>query len=605
MELKIYHLLIILQFCFVIELPAQQNLTSPHLQHPEKVIGYADSCAKFWVQTYDTALGGFFTEVGRSGNILSYNHKNVMTQSRNAYGMVRAFMLTGDTAYFNLAKGALQFLYNHGWDGSYGGWFERLDRTGNPADPYAAKTAFYQHYALLGPMAFYEAAGDTLSWNWLQKGYAWLENHFWDNRSGLEGYYDESRFDGLSAKNKSFNATVDAVTTHLLYLYLTGIGPHGNDKSRLLEMASEMKNHLAASMAGQVIGFVENYDSNWNYDNSNTLTLMGHVLKTAWCLGRIYQIQPDSSYLMTADSLFKEVWNFGYDHEYGGPYKDFNRQTGQMMLWGNPDTTKAWWQMEQAVTAGLMLYAITNEPDYLHMADQTLQFFMKYFVDHQFGEVYADRTRYGGFAWSEEKGNAWKGAYHSIELAYYTYLYGNLFVHLQPVTLHYYFQKLPYNRDIRLTPLAIHSDQLKIRSVLFENQAYPYYNAVNRLLTLPAGTGGHFTVVYEPVATPITEGSQPGVLGESFRLFQNFPNPFNPATTISYQLNSPAEVTLTIYNMLGQEIKRLVQQQQPAGLYRVKWNGKSYDGKPAANGIYLYRLKADGTVQTKKMVLLR
>ena len=56
---------------------------------------------------------------------------------------------------------------------------------------------------------------------------------------------------------------------------------------------------------------------------------------------------------------------------------------GEMLMWGQADTAKAWWQMEQAVTAGLMMYNITGESQYLQMADETLKFFMTYFVDHR------------------------------------------------------------------------------------------------------------------------------------------------------------------------------------------------------------------------------
>ena len=98
----------------------------------------------------------------------------------------------------------------------------------------------------------------------------------------------------------------------------------------------------------------------------------------------------------------------GYDHEYGGPYKDFNRVTGEMLLWGLGDSAKAWWQMEQAIVGGLQMYNLTHEDWYLQMADETINFFMQYFVDHQYGEVYENRKRRGGLAWNEAKGNSGK-----------------------------------------------------------------------------------------------------------------------------------------------------------------------------------------------------
>jgi hypothetical protein len=164
--------------------------------------------------------------------------------------------------------------------------------------------------------------------------------------------------------------------------------------------------------------------------------------------------------------------------------------------------------MEQALTSGLQLYGITGDTQYLQMADESLDFFMTYFVDHEYGEVYMDRTRTGGFAWNEEKGNEWKAAYHSIEMGYYVYLYGNLFVKHEPVTLHYNFVESSEDRSILMTPLAIADSDLRIQQVLWEGQPYTNYDPNDRILKLPADVSGHFEVTYQTVAAPdVTDGT--------------------------------------------------------------------------------------------------
>jgi hypothetical protein len=90
-----------------------------------------------------------------------------------------------------------------------------------------------------------------------------------------------------------------------------------------------------------------------------------------------------------------------------------------------------------------------------------------------------------------------------------------------------------------------------------------------------------------------------------FSLSQNFPNPFNPSTTIHYQLLMNSDVRLTIYNMLGQRVKTLLQARQPAGSYAVQWNGTNDAGAPVASGVYFYRLRAEGFVQTRKLLVVR
>jgi hypothetical protein len=85
-----------------------------------------------------------------------------------------------------------------------------------------------------------------------------------------------------------------------------------------------------------------------------------------------------------------------------------------------------------------------------------------------------------------------------------------------------------------------------------------------------------------------------------FSLEQNFPNPFNPATTINYQLPKSGYVTLKVYNVLGREVATLVNKQKTQGRYSV-----SFDASGLTSGVYFYQIKAGDFIQTKKMVLLR
>ncbi|MCL5019675.1 MAG: T9SS type A sorting domain-containing protein, partial [Patescibacteria group bacterium] len=92
---------------------------------------------------------------------------------------------------------------------------------------------------------------------------------------------------------------------------------------------------------------------------------------------------------------------------------------------------------------------------------------------------------------------------------------------------------------------------------------------------------------------------------DQYALSQNYPNPFNPTTQIRYQLPEAALVQLTIYNILGQEIRRLVDVKQNAGFYSMVWDGRNNAGLSVASGVYLYRLRAGSFVQTKKMIFLK
>ncbi|KPL08324.1 hypothetical protein AMJ86_01040 [bacterium SM23_57] len=97
----------------------------------------------------------------------------------------------------------------------------------------------------------------------------------------------------------------------------------------------------------------------------------------------------------------------------------------------------------------------------------------------------------------------------------------------------------------------------------------------------------------------------PTVKFKTFMLEQNCPNPFNPKTTIRYQLARPVEVTLEIYNLCGQKVRTLVRGKQSVGHHTAVWDGSTDVGRNASSGLYLYRLQAGDFVQTRKMMLIR
>jgi flagellar hook assembly protein FlgD len=95
------------------------------------------------------------------------------------------------------------------------------------------------------------------------------------------------------------------------------------------------------------------------------------------------------------------------------------------------------------------------------------------------------------------------------------------------------------------------------------------------------------------------------VLENNFYLLPNYPNPFNPTTSISYMLEKSCDVNIEIYNTLGVKIKTLVQKPQPAGKNTITWNGTDNWGKQVASGIYFVYFQASTYKQTQKMILMR
>ncbi|MFZ0456181.1 MAG: T9SS type A sorting domain-containing protein, partial [Ignavibacteriaceae bacterium] len=86
----------------------------------------------------------------------------------------------------------------------------------------------------------------------------------------------------------------------------------------------------------------------------------------------------------------------------------------------------------------------------------------------------------------------------------------------------------------------------------------------------------------------------------TYQLYQNFPNPFNPVTTIKYSIPKSGFVNIKLYDILGRKIKTLVAGEEPAGNYEIK-----FDGSDLSSGIYFYTMSVENYISTKKMIILK
>lgn len=100
--------------------------------------------------------------------------------------------------------------------------------------------------------------------------------------------------------------------------------------------------------------------------------------------------------------------------------------------------------------------------------------------------------------------------------------------------------------------------------------------------------------------------NDPSSIPQQTHLFQNYPNPFNAETTITFELNRPSIVSLSVYDLLGQEVVRLVSEQEfLPGAHEVQWKGTTEEGQAAASGVYFIRIAAEGWSTLRAMLLIR
>ena len=115
------------------------------------------------------------------------------------------------------------------------------------------------------------------------------------------------------------------------------------------------------------------------------------------------------------------------------------------------------------------------------------------------------------------------------------------------------------------------------------------------------GNDDAWLIKVENPLVEIDESFKPNV----FALHHNYPNPFNPFTTVRYDLPEDAMVNITIYNMMGRQVRTLISRHQSAGYQSVQWNATNDARSPVSAGIYLYIIQAGEFRQNKKMVLLK
>lgn len=142
---------------------------------------------------------------------------------------------------------------------------------------------------------------------------------------------------------------------------------------------------------------------------------------------------------------------------------------------------------------------------------------------------------------------------------------------------------------------------MNFKDVLDENFAYHWTVKVTDGKSTVASSDTFSFVIADPAGIGGDESRLPGQI----TLEQNYPNPFNPQTTIAFELPEPGFVQLSIYDVSGQLISELVNQQLSAGTHNAIWDGRNMSGAQAASGVYIYQLKTATQLLRKKMMLIK
>ena len=126
-------------------------------------------------------------------------------------------------------------------------------------------------------------------------------------------------------------------------------------------------------------------------------------------------------------------------------------------------------------------------------------------------------------------------------------------------------------------------------------------SACSGMYCVPSENGPFNLTISENVLNLLDNADLPN----QYALLPNYPNPFNPQTTIDYQIPEAGHVTIDIFDLRGQKIRSLINQNINAGYHSVVWDGNDESANPISSGVYLYRILTDEFVNTRKMILMR
>ncbi|MBN2729143.1 MAG: AGE family epimerase/isomerase [Bacteroidales bacterium] len=471
---------------------------SIYMSNPDQAIDVVINEVDFWSQYQDNTYGGFINEVSNDGSYSPTSQKSFCSNSRLAYAFTRAFMLTGNFDYLEKARHALVFIYQYGWDKTYGGWYYASNYNGsNPQqNTYnSGKWSYTQHYCMLGNVAMNEATGGTVAWNdgnetdlaWMYRGLDVIYDNLWDNSAGISGFYETANDDWSNKHNKGFTPTADGLTTHATVMSLRNIDDfYVNSYFTLIDrIAYDIVPQTYSASSPLIYEY-----ANTNWEPFGEELFNGHAVKCAWNLARAYLIDPTKSiYKEKAQQILDELLDRGYyDNMYGGIH--YFQKGGQ----------KSHWTQEQGILAGILVAQITDDPEkkqrYLNLADGCWKFMEDHMIDFESGGSYTDVQTSGAVSSQWGKGDYWEAGYHTTETAYYTYLYGNIYMKNKPVELYYYFAPQGVAQTHTLTPLSIETNSLIIEKIAFNGNDYLNFDSKKRELHIAANQGGTFKITF-------------------------------------------------------------------------------------------------------------
>lgn len=500
---------------------AGRTETALEFEKPDWWVRQIDQLGEFYLQAEfgdgEIDYRDYRTNLTITGQRQKSGRQETDTISRLVYGFASAYLLTGKDRYLEAAEKGTQYLRDHmrfldtAEDVCY--WFHAVDLAEDGSeqkifasefgDDYEALPCYEQIYALAGPVQTYRITGDAAIHEDARRTIN-LFNRFYKDHGPHGGYFshlDPITLDPLADSlghnrgRKNWNSVGDHAPAYLINLWLaTGDPAHAQFLEYTFDtIAARFPDYENSAFVQEK--FFEDWskDQSWGWQQNRAV--VGHNLKIAWNLMRMYSLKDKDAYVALAEKIAGLMPEHGCDRQRGGWYDVVERELPQgqrfhRYAWHD---RKAWWQQEQGILAYLILAGVLGREEYLRYAREGSAFYNAFFLDTDSGGVYFNVLANGlPYALGTErgKGSHSMAGYHSFELCYLASVYTNLLVRKEPMDFH--FRPKPggfADGLLRVAPDILPQGSIRIAEVWIDGHPWERFDAEALTVTLPEGHG--------------------------------------------------------------------------------------------------------------------
>jgi len=364
----------------------------------------------FWeAHAPDPHYGGFVQHLDHRGAVREpAGEKSSAMQGRFLYAFAGGYLLGQDPRHLVLAQRGWTFLMDHLWDHAEGGWYQSVERDGQPRS--TSKPLFSQAYSLVGVLEYFRATRDPAVAATIARVWELLDRHAWDGALG--GYVERCgpRWEVVSDL-KTCCVQLDLLGAAITTFELFG---SGRDLDRVCRLADVVVHRLRDPVHGLLL---EAYHRDWRYFPAvvRDRVQVGHLLKGARTLLEASSVTGDETLAAAAHEVADNALRHGWDTENGGFYSLISR-TGRLA-----DSTKLWWHQCEALAALAHLAAVADSARYRETFLRLAEFSFTCFHDAEHGEWFTSCTA-DGRVLDSAKGGRYKAAYHTVAACVHTAL---------------------------------------------------------------------------------------------------------------------------------------------------------------------------------------